>query len=649
MQTGENEQALRKIMDFTRYLGILVLILHFYFSCYGAFTQLHLTYPIIDRVLGNIYKLPIFKSTLRAKSVAILFLIASLIGSKGKKDEKIRSRTAIVYLVLGLSLYYTSGIFFSLRLSNLTIGIIYMAVTSIGFLLFISGVSLLFRILNVKLHGDIFNKENETFPQEERKLENEYSVNLPAEYYLKGKKRNSWINIINPFRSLLILGSPGAGKSYFVIRHIITQHIKKGFSMLIYDFKFDDLSVIAYNALLKYVPNYKVKPSIWFIDFDNIKHRCNPLDPGSMEDITDVMESARTFMLGLNREWIKKQGDFFVESPINFVTALIWFLKKYQDGKYCTLPHAIELAQVDYKYLFALLKSEPEIEVLINPFISAWQNEAYDQLEGQVASAKISMARLVSPALYYVLSGNDFNLDLNNPEDPKIICMGNNPMKQQVYGAVLSLYISRTIKLVNQKNKLKSNLVFDEFPTIYFNNMDSLIATARSNKVATTLAVQDYSQLKKDYGREQAEVIMNIVGNIISGQVTGDTAKQLSERFGKIMQERQSITINSQDTSVSKSTQLDFAVPSSKISTLSSGEFVGLVADNPDERIDLKVFHNTIINDHQALKAEEDNYKKIPEIRKTDSDMLMANYLSIKNDIQNIILQELAPTDKVEE
>lgn len=169
--------------------------------------------------------------------------------------------------------------------------------------------------------------------------------------------------------------------------------------MLIYDFKFDDLSVIAYNALLKYAGNYKKKPSIWFIDFDKIKHRCNPLEPGSMTDITDAMESSRTFMLGLNREWIKKQGDFFVESPINFVTALIWFLRKYQDGKYCTLPHAIELAQVDYKYLFALLKMEPEIEVLINPFISAWQNEAYDQLEGQVASAKISMARLVSPAV----------------------------------------------------------------------------------------------------------------------------------------------------------------------------------------------------------------------------------------------------------
>lgn len=642
MQTGENEQALRKIMDFTRYLGILILILHFYFCCYGTFAELHLTHPITNRILVNIFRLPIFRSGMVTKLVAIAFLIVSLIGSKGKKDQKIKLSNALIFSLVGLALYLCSGILLLLRLSELVVGLSYIVVTGCGFLLFITGVSLFFRIIHINVSDDIFNKDNETFPQEERKLENEYSINLPAQYNLKGKRRNSWINIINPFRGTLVMGSPGAGKSYFVIRHIITQHIRKGFSMLIYDFKFDDLSVIAYNALLKYAGNYKVKPTIWFIDFDKIKHRCNPLEPGTMTDITDAMESSRTFMLGLNREWIKKQGDFFVESPINFVTALIWFLRKYQGGKYCTLPHAIELAQVDYKYLFALLKMEPEIEVLINPFISAWQNEAYDQLEGQVASAKISMARLVSPALYYVLSGNDFNLDLNNPDDPKIICLGNNPLKQQVYGAVLSLYMSRTIKVVNQKNKLKCNLVVDEFPTIYFNNMDSVIATARSNKVATTLAVQDYSQLKKDYGREQAEVIMNIVGNIVSGQVPGDTAKQLSERFGKIMQERQSVTINSQDTSISKSTQLDFAVPASKIGTLSSGEFVGLVADDPTNKIDLKVFHNSIINDHAALNAEEDAFKPIPEIRKTDGDMLMANYLSIKADIQDIISHELA-------
>jgi hypothetical protein len=645
MQTGENEQALRKIMDFTRYLGILVLILHFYFSCYGAFAQLHLTYPIVIRILANIYKLPVFKSMLITKLVAISFLIASLIGSKGRKDQKLKLSNALIYVLIGLLLYFLSGIVFGLSLPIVTIGAIYISITSAGFLLFITGVSLLFRIININLSDDIFNKDNETFPQEERKLENEYSINLPAQYNLKGKARHSWINIINPFRGALVMGTPGAGKSYFVIRHIITQHIKKGFTMFLYDFKYDDLTKIAYNTLLNNNKQYKVKPKFFVINFEDLNrsHRCNPLDPASMWDITDAMESSRTFMLGLNREWIKKQGDFFVESPINFVTALIWFLKKYENGVYCTLPHAIELAQIEYKFLFALLRTEPEIEVLINPFISAWQNEAYDQLEGQIASAKISMARLVSPSLYYVLSGNDFSLDLNNPVDPKIICMGNNPLKQQVYGAVLSLYISRTIKLVNQKNKLKCNLIFDEFPTIYFNNIDSLIATARSNKVATTLAVQDYSQLKKDYGREQAEVIMNIVGNILSGQVTGDTAKQLSERFGKIMQERQSITINSQDTSVSKSTQLDFAVPASKIATLSSGEFVGLVADDPDNKIELKVFHNEIINDHQGIREEEVAYKELPIVRQIDSDMIMANYLSIKKDIDSIITKELSP------
>jgi type IV secretory pathway TraG/TraD family ATPase VirD4 len=208
----------------------------------------------------------------------------------------------------------------------------------------------------------------------------------------------------------------------------------------------------------------------------NRTHRCNPLDPPAMDDITDATEASRTIMMGLNRDWIKKQGDFFVESPINFLTACIWYLRRYEDGRYCTLPHVIELIQSDYDPLFAVLQSCEEIKVLINPFVSAYRNNAMAQLEGQIASAKIGLARLSSPQLYYVLSGNDFALDVNNPLEPKIVCVGNNPQKLQVYGAVLSLYISRMIKLVNRKGQLKSSLIFDEFPTIYFNNMDSLIA-----------------------------------------------------------------------------------------------------------------------------------------------------------------------------
>jgi len=642
MQTGENIQGLRKIMDFTRLLSLAILAIHFYIFCYGAFHDMGLTAPITDLVIIAFSNLPVFKSEFLSKAATLLLLTVSLIGAKGRKEEKINKRMIAVYILTGFMIYTLSHFLLKMSGDNLQTTAWYIGATLSGYLLMLAGGNQLSRLLNINLTKDIFNNDNETFPQEERLLENEYSVNLPARYQQKNKLRQSWINIINPFRGLLVLGTPGAGKSYFVIRHVIEQHLRKGFTMFLYDFKFDDLSRIAYNALRKYYKKFKVKPAFFAVDLDNPKHRCNPLDPQSMEDLTDATEASRTIMLGLNREWIKKQGDFFVESPINFVTAIIWYLRKYKDGKYCTLPHVIELMQVDYEQLFPVIQQEPEIEVLINPFVSAFVNEATDQLEGQIASARISMARLASPKIYYVLSGNDFTLDINNPDAPKVVCMGNNPQKLQTYGAVLSLYISRVIKLVNRKGQLKSSLIFDEFPTIYFNNIDSLIATARSNKVATTLGVQDHSQLKKDYGREQAEVIMNIVGNIISGQVTGDTAKQLSERFGKIVQERTSKSVNDSGTSISKSTQLDFAIPASKIAALSSGEFVGMVADDPDNKIALKVFHNEIVNDHAAIKHEEENYLPLPKIREVSEDEIMANYYKIKDDIKELVKEELA-------
>lgn len=645
-QTGENEQALRKILDMTRLISIVILVIHFYYYCYAAFQQWGLSSTFSDRILGNIYRTGIFSNFVKSKLIALGFLAVSLLGAKGRKDEKLNYKTAFAYLITGLLLYFASYLSMMLQLPAQEKAIVYISITAIGFLLVLSGGTLLSRIIKNRFNNkDIFNKENETFPQEERLLENEFSINLPARYHLKNKVRNSWINIINPFRAVMVLGTPGSGKSYFVIRHVITQHIRKGFTMFVYDFKFDDLSRIAYNCWLKNRHRYAKPPKFYVINFDDLtrSHRCNPLEPSAMTDITDAAESARTILMGLNREWIKRQGDFFVESPINFLTAVIWYLKKYRDGEFCTLPHVIELMQADYDSLFTLFRTEAakECEVLINPFLNAYLNDVMEQLEGQIASAKVAMARLSSPQLYYVLSGNDFNLDVNNPDDPKIVCMGNNPQKIQIYGAVLSLYVTRLVKLVNKKGKLKSSLVFDEFPTIYLNNMDSLIATARSNRVSTCLGIQDFSQLRKDYGREQADVIMNITGNIVAGQVTGDTAKQLSERLGKIMQDRESYSINSGDTSISRSKQLEAAIPPSKISALSSGEFVGMVADDPDNKIDLKAFHCEIINDHEALKREEESYKEIEVIRKLDSSMVQRNYFQIKQDIQDIIQSEM--------
>lgn len=640
MNTGEDTNGLRKIIDLTRWISLFILGLHFYLCCYGFFRSTGAHAELMDRVLKGVAKTGLFQGLVFPKLAGLLFLLVSLLGVKGGKDEKIVLKPLILQFIAGVVLFFASVVFLYLVDHLVVKTVCYMGITLLGYLLMMGSGARISRIVKDSLVPDIFNSDNETFPQEERLLENEFSVNLPALYSYKGAKRRSWINLINMFRGVLVVGTPGAGKSYFVIRHIISQHIKKGFSMFIYDFKYDDLSRIAWNMLRKYNRNYEVRPKFFVINFDRPLHRCNPLDPDGMEDITDATEASRTIMLGLNRDWIKKQGDFFVESPINFVTAMIWYLRRYKNGIYCTLPHVIELMQADYEALFTLLEKQEEIKVLINPFITAWKNNAVQQLEGQIASAKICLARLSSPQLYYVLSGNDFTLDLNNPKDPKIICVGNNPQKIQIYGAVLSLYVSRMLKLVNQKGKLKSSLIFDEFPTIYFNNMDSLIATARSNKVATTLAIQDFSQLRKDYGQEQADVITGIVGNIISGQVTGDTAKKLSETFGKIVQDRQSKSINSSDVSISKSTQLEMAIPASKIASLSSGEFVGMVADNPKEKISLKMFHCEIQNDHAKIAAEDAGFEDIPDVSCVkDTDIRLA-YERIKAEVAQIIATE---------
>ena len=268
---------------------------------------------------------------------------------------------------------------------------------------------------------------------------------------------------------------------------------------------------------------------------------------------------------------------------------------------------------------------------------------------GQIASAKIPLSRMISPQLYWVMTGDDFTLDLNNPEHPKILCVGNNPDRQNIYSAALGLYNSRIVKLVNKKGQLKSSIIIDELPTIYFRGIDNLIATARSNKVAVCLGFQDFSQLARDYGDKEAKVIQNTVGNIFSGQVVGETAKSLSERFGKILQQRQSISINRQDTSTSINTQLDSLIPASKIANLSQGTFVGSVADNFGEEIDQKIFHARIIVDSAKVSEEMKAYKKIPvinEFRDADGNDIMQqqidrNYSQIKADVLQIIEEEM--------
>lgn len=498
---------------------------------------------------------------------------------------------------------------------------------------------------------DVFNTENESFAQETRLIENEYSINLPTRFYYKKKWNDGWINVVNPFRASMVLGTPGSGKSYAIVNNYIKQQIEKGFAVYIYDYKFPDLSEIAYNHLISHLDGYKVKPKFYMINFDDPRksHRCNPINPAFMTDISDAYEASYTIMLNLNRSWITKQGDFFVESPIILLASIIWFLKIYQGGKYCTFPHAIEFLNKKYADTFTILTSYPELENYLSPFMDAWESNAQDQLQGQLASAKIPLSRMISPALYWVMTGDDFSLDINNPEEPKILVVGNNPDRQNIYSCALGLYNSRIVKLINKKHQLKSSVIIDELPTIYFRGLDNLIATARSNKVAVCLGFQDFSQLRRDYGDKESKVIENTVGNIFSGQVVSETAKTLSDRFGKVLQKRQSMTINRNDKSTSISTQMDSLIPPSKISNLTQGMFVGAVSDNFDERIEQKIFHAEIMVDNEKVKRETASYKKLPQIidfRDEDGndrmqEEIQANYNRVKQEVQQIVTDEM--------
>ena len=652
MQQEDDLRALAKIMDFLRAVSIILVVIHVYWYGYGAIRTWGLDIGVVDRILINFQRTAgLFSSMLYTKLFAVVLLGLSCLGTKGVKGEKITWEKIYAALGMGGVLFFLNGWLLHLPLPfTIDVGL-YVVMISVGYVCLLMAGLWMSRLLKHNLMDDVFNNENESFMQETRYLENEYSVNLPTRFYYKKKWNNGWINVVNPFRATIVLGTPGSGKSYAVVNSFIKQQIEKGYSMYVYDFKFPDLSMIAYNHLINHLDGYKIKPKFYVINFDDPRrsHRCNPIHPDFMTDISDAYESAYTIMLNLNKTWVQKQGDFFVESPIILFAAIIWYLRIYQDGKYCTFPHAIELLNRKYEDVFPILTSYPELENYLSPFMDAWQGGAMEQLAGQIASAKIPLSRMISPQLYWVMTGDEFTLDINNPEEPKILCVGNNPDRQNIYGAALGLYNSRIVKLINKKGMLKSSVIIDELPTIYFKGLDNLIATARSNKVAVCLGFQDFSQLTRDYGDKEAKVVMNTVGNIFSGQVVGETAKTLSERFGKVLQKRQSISINRQDVSTSINTQMDALIPPSKISGLTQGMFVGSVSDNFDERIEQKIFHAEIVIDNAQVAAETKRYKPIPIITDfTDSEgndrmreKIQENYNRIKAEVKQIVKDEL--------
>ncbi|MDQ1090451.1 type IV secretory system conjugative DNA transfer family protein [Siphonobacter sp. SORGH_AS_1065] len=613
-------------------------------------------------------------------------LIMFSLGIKGVKRPGISKDSVIGHLVVGVLLVIlATGACYMYRLlieTNEIFFLLYLVCHSLGQVLFIKGVTLYKRLMANDLQEDLFNDENETFPQETRKIGNQYSYNYRSFFRYEKKRVAGYINVLNPFRGVLVMGKPGSGKTFSFIEPAIDQSIGQGFSAVVYDFKFPVLTSFSLWSLLRHQKDIAKVPEFCVINFDDVtkSHRCNPLDPIYLPDILDASEASYNMLTNLVKDWIKKEGEFFVASPIALVTSCIWYLRqvsvKYReqyeeelekwklDGSQgskpeesplahiCSLPHLIEFINLDYDELFSRLNEYPEIFNYVQMFLSAHKKGAVEQLEGQVASARLALSRLTSQTLYWVMSESDFTLDINSPENPKIICLGNNDQRKNIYGAALSLYMNKIATILNQPDKNPCILAVDELPTMFFRGLDNLMAVARSNKVAIVLGIQDFTQLNRDYGKEQAEVIKHLCANVIAGNVTGESAKHMTSLMGKTNQLKETHTHSKHDTSIQFSTQLQDVVPPDKIGKLKQGHFVGVVAEENEFDLSQNMFHAEVVRD--VVPGEKVQIPTIYDFSEmlTDQEreglsekkiidlVLKKNFLKIQSDIKYLLENE---------
>jgi hypothetical protein len=640
-----------KLFNVFLLVGIIVIAINIYFFTNKFLASVGFSVGYLnDALLRMQERTGFFGHPLKTLLPAIFFQAIYIIGTKPKKDIKASMTKGLIIAGIGIVVYIFSFLTLNLTGSIAVNAFLYILFVVAGYYIVTKGFTQCWKCLSRGFMSDRFNDDNETFMQEDKLIENEYSINIPTEFDYKKRKRNGWINVINPFRGTMVIGNPGSGKSYAVIEEFMQQTAKKGYTACIYDYKFPDQTTTHYNNFIKYAGNYKIPPKFYVINFDDpaYSHRCNPLAPTLLLQQSDAVNAAKTLLLNLNKSWIQKKGDFFVESPIALVSALIWYLRIAHDGKYCSLPHLIMFLSKGDDVIFKIMAKYEELRPMMTPFMDALEKGAMEQLAGQTASARIPLSQIASKEMFWIFSGDDFTLDINNASEPKIVCVGNNPKRESAYSAPLGLFFTQLVKEINQKHRLPSFLSMDEFPSLYTQGIDQLIATARSNRVCVLLGMQDFSQITRDYGKEVADVIINICGNIFCGQVVRDTAKAVQDMFGKILQKRESVNLTRQDTSYTINTQMEFIVPESKIANFSQGQFAAKVADNFDQMLSLKISNATIKIDPET--RNHCDVHKLPVITSFPVDaqgnslkqkILDDNFRRIREDIDELVSQEL--------
>lgn len=616
----QNEANLQALLVVA--LGFFVVNIYYY--ALPFFVAKGFIFKPIVEMLGDLRKAGVFTTPLYSKGVIMIVTYLAMITNKGKgQDNSIRKIWTVT--IVGITSY--------LLISPVNHPVLYIITSLISYGLILWSAAMIGRLLGAFRKAD--NDVHETFEQNQALIDTDISVNLRHRYQYQKRIHKGWINVVNPFRGTMIFGLPGSGKSFAIFNQFIEQMLKKGYTMLCYDYKYPDLTDKVYNELEEaYSRPQKdgkpmpLKPAFHIINFNDPRYsnRCNPMKADYITSPADSAEIADIVMKNIAPGMAEKE-DFFSMSGKLYIDAVIYFLKIYDGGKYCTFPHMIELMSVDYEKLLNIMALFPQLESKVKPFINALRGKAQGQLQGQIASAQIPLGKIASPDLYWVLTedpddpDSGLSLNLSSKEQPKVICIGNNPDRQAIYGAALALYTSRVFKLLNHKGNRKSAVLLDELPTVFIKGLDNLIATARSNKVAIVMGAQDMSQLKRDYGEKESKVIINTVGNILSGAVNFDTAETLSKSFGKEFREQQSRSDSDSSNSVSTSYQLQEILPASKIETLSQGYFFGKVADNNDTPIDRKLFCGEILVDMKRVKEMNKKHKNIPIMKDFENEV----------------------------
>ena len=621
-----------------------------------------------------------------SKICTFILICITCIGTRNKKKLEFNAKKQVILpLAFGLVLIGTSIWLFNnpmeMRLYTLPLNIIlYMIASLIGVILIHISFDNISKFLKEGLLKDRFNLENESFEQCQELQENKYSVNIPMRYYYKGKFRKGWVNIVNPFRGTWVVGTPGSGKTFSIIEPFIRQHSAKGFSMVVYDYKFPTLATKLYyhyklNQKQGKLPQGCKFNIVNFVDVEYSK-RVNPIQLKYINSLAAASETAETLLESLQKG--KKEGgggsdQFFQTSAVNFLAACIYFFcnwekepydkdgniltaEKNQDpqtkrmiptgrvfdangnevepaywlGRYSDMPHILSFLNESYQTIFEVLETDNEVAPLLGPFQTAMKNKAFEQLEGMIGTLRVYTSRLATKESYWVFhkDGDDFDLKVSDPQNPSYLVIANDPEMESIIGALNALILNRLITRVNSglgKN-VPVSIIVDELPTLYFHKIDRLIGTARSNKVSVALGFQELPQLEADYGKVGMQKIITTVGNVVSGSARSkETLEWLSsDIFGKVVQLKKGVTIDRDKTSINLNENMDSLVPASKISDMPTGWVCGQTARD---------FVQTKVGPNGSMNIQEsEEFKTSKFFCKTDFDMT-----EIKKEEQNYI------------